>query len=133
MILYKLARNTREVMDARAVLKFLKLENISEHLSGYVEDRIELLKLELQEDAASTGAKILILVVMLIFGLFCLLFVSMALAILLNNVLDHNFVGYLIVGGVHLIVMVTAFVLKNSSRLRDILYKTISRSFDKGK
>lgn len=120
-------------MDARGVLKFLKLENISEHLSGYVEDRIELLKLELQEDAASVGARVLIFMVILILGLFGLLFASMALAILLNNVLDHSFTGYLIVSGVYLVFLMVVFALKNNNSVKNVLNKTISKSFDKEK
>ncbi len=120
-------------MDTKGVLKFLKLDNISEHLSGYVEDRIELLKLELQEDTASVGAKILLFTVMLIFGLFFILFISVALAIFLNSVFDHDFVGYLIMAGIYLIFTTVAFALKDNTRIKNILYKTIAKSFDKEK
>ena len=118
-------------MDAKGVFKFLKLESISEHLSGYVEDRIELLKLELQEDAATAAAKVVLFAIILIFGLFCLLFLSIALAILINNALDDDSIGYLIVGGVYLIFTLVAFVLKKNNRVKSILYKKISRSFGK--
>ena len=118
-------------MDAKGVLKFLKLESISEHLSGYVEDRIELLKLELQEDAAAVSTKVVLFALILIFGLFCLLFLSIALAIIVNNSLGDDSIGYLIVGGVYLIFTLVAFVLKNNNRVKSNLYKKISRSFGK--
>lgn len=118
-------------MDAKGVLKFLKLESLLEHLSGYVEDRMELLKLELQEDAASIGTKILLIGVMLMLGLFSLLFISIASAIMLNIVLVHRYWGYLIVGVVYLMFTLIALALKNNEKIKKVLYKAIGSSFDK--
>ena len=120
-------------MDAKGVLKFLKLEGLSDHLSGYVEDKIELLKLELQEDAASIGAKVVLLVVMLIFGMSCLLFVSIASAILLNEMLDHTNLGYFIVAGIYLVLTFLVYGLRNNDKIKSMLYNAIGKSFDKTK
>jgi len=120
-------------MDAKGVLKFLKLEGLSDHLSGYVEDKIELLKLELQEDAASLGAKVVVLLVVLIFAMSCLLFVSIASAILLNELMNHAYLGYFIVAGVYLILTILVFSMKDNSSIKNMLYKAISKSFDKSK
>jgi len=118
-------------MDTKGVMKFLKLEGLLDHLSGYVEDRIELLKLELQEDAASIGTKILLIGIMLMLGLFFLLFISIASAIMLNIVLVHAYLGYLIVGGVYLILTLIAFAFKDNEKIKKVLYKAIGKSFDK--
>lgn len=115
------------------MLKFLKLDGLSEHLSGYVEDKIALLKLELQEDAASAGAKVLILSIMLVFGLCSLLFASIGVAILLNKVLDHTYTGYLLMAGMYLILTLIAFSLKDNDIIKNTLYKVINKSFDRSK
>jgi hypothetical protein len=118
-------------MDAKGVLKFLKLEGLIEHLSGYIEDRISLLKIELQEDIVSIGTKLLLVGVMLMLALFCLLFISIAMAIMLNLVLGHAYFGYLIVGGGYLICTLIAFALKDNQQIKRVLYKAIGKSFDK--
>ena len=120
-------------MDAKAVLKFFNLGRISEHLSAYIESRIELLKLELEEDVISIGAKILFFVVMLIFGTCCLLFLSITAAILLNDLLEHSFAGYFIVGTVYLILTAVVFFLKNNKWIKNVLHSIISKSFEKEK
>lgn len=118
-------------MDAKGVLKFLKLGNLSEHLSGYVENKLDLLKIELQEDGVALGAKLLLLTAMLILGLCCLLFVSIALAILLNNVLEHNFIGYFITAGVYFVLALTLFSLRNNEWVKKKLYGALSKTFNK--
>ena len=120
-------------MDAKGVLKFLKLEGLSEHLSGYIEDRMALLKLELQEDAASLGAKVVLLLVMVLLGMSCLLFVSIASAILLNTFLGHSYLGYFIVAGIYLVLTFLVYGLKDNDKIKGILYNAIGKSFDKTK
>jgi uncharacterized membrane protein YqjE len=118
-------------MDAQKVLKFLKLDNIFDHLSGYIEDRVAILKLELQEEAASFGAKILLLGIMFMLGLAGLLFLSIAMAIFLNIILNHSFGGFLIVGGFYLVLTVIAYSLKDNESIKNSLYKTIGQSKEK--
>ena len=40
-------------MEVKGLFKLLKLDNMIEHLSGYIEDRIEIVKLEAKEEIAT--------------------------------------------------------------------------------
>ena len=120
-------------MDVKGLLKFLKIEGLSEHLSGYVEDKIELLKLELQEDGVALGTKLLFFIGIMILGLCCLLFVSIGFAIFLNSIFDHIFIGYFIVAGVYLILTLIIFGLKNNDKIKKTLYRALNEFFDKSK
>ena len=82
--------------------KFFKVDNLLSNLTGYVETRVELLKIEVKEDLAGTLAKaITYLFIAFILALF-LTFVSTAVALLISTRLGH-FAGFSIVGFVYLI------------------------------
>lgn len=83
--------------------KFFKLDSIIENLTGLVETRVELLKVEVKEDVSKALAKaVAYLFIAFILALF-LTFVSIAVALLLGRTLGHV-VGFSIVGAVYLII-----------------------------
>jgi hypothetical protein len=87
--------------------KFFKVDNLLSNLTGYVETRVELLKIEVKEDLARSLAKaIAYLFIAFILALF-ITFVSIAVALLLSEHLG-NFVGFSIVG---LIYFMTGLIL----------------------
>jgi hypothetical protein len=82
--------------------KFFKVDNLLSNLTGYVETRVELLKVEAKEDLAKALAKaIAYLFIAFILALF-ITFISIAVALLISARLG-NFVGFLIVGSIYLI------------------------------
>ena len=82
--------------------KFFKVDNLLSNLTGYVETRVELLKIEVKEDLAKTLAQaITYLFISFILALF-LTFVSIAVALLISARLG-NFGGFSIVGLAYLI------------------------------
>jgi uncharacterized membrane protein YqjE len=83
------------------IFKFLRLDNLIENLSGYVEARIELLKIEIREDVAKVLAQALMVVTILFLALIFLLFFSVGLAHFLNSFFVHPYIGYWIVAGVY--------------------------------
>ena len=86
-----------------SVLKFLKLDSVIENITGYVEARIELTKLELKEDAAKTLSKVLLfLLIGVVFTLF-IVFISVAVANLIAEYVGA-FGGFAIVAGFYFLV-----------------------------
>lgn len=83
------------------IFKFLKLENLVDNISGYIEARIELIKIEIREDIARFLARAMLLMITLFLGLLVLLFCSIGLAHFLNSVLDHKTAGFWIVAGIY--------------------------------
>ena len=104
-------------MDNKGLFKLLKLDNLIEHLSGYVEDKIDLVKIELKEELALAIAKIIITMVMVVFVLFALLFASITLAIYLNTLLQSNLAGYGIVASFYLVLFIIVFLAKKHPKL----------------
>lgn len=85
------------------ILKFLKLDSLIEHLTGFVETRIELMKVEVQEELARVLSRALVFVVISsVLTLFILLF-SMAISYKIGERLG-NFGGFAIVAGFYLLI-----------------------------
>lgn len=81
-------------------IKFLKLEGLIDNLTGYIETRVELLKLEVKEDLARGLASVLIALVISVALIFFLLFISMAIAYLIGTAIGMT-AGFALVGSVY--------------------------------
>lgn len=79
------------------ILKFLRLDGIINNLTGYVESRVALVKIEIREEVASVLSRGLIVMGIFMVGFMCLLFLCVGLANYLNMVLESPFAGYMII------------------------------------
>ena len=84
------------------IFKFLRLDGVFNHLSGYLEARIELLKIEIREDVAKVIANAMIYAVVFFFATMFMIFFSIGLAQFLNQFLNESYSGYWIVAGIYL-------------------------------
>ena len=87
--------------------KFFKVDSLLSNLSGYLETRVEILKVEVKEDLAKTLAKAVSYFLIGFVSALFLTFISVALALLLGQRLG-NFAGFSIIAGIYLI---TALIL----------------------
>lgn len=96
-----------------SVLKFLKLDSLIENITGYVEAKIELTKLELKEDVAKTLSKVLLFILLgVVFMLFIVL-ISVAVAHLIAQSVGP-FGGFAIVAGFYLLISLLLFVFRDA-------------------
>lgn len=79
---------------AESILKFLKLDSLVNHVTGYVEARIELMKVEIREDIAKTVARAIVVVTLILVGFLFLLFLSIGLAHFIIAQVQSAYVGY---------------------------------------
>jgi hypothetical protein len=102
------------------LMKFFKLDGLASNFTGYLEARVELLKLEIKEDIAKGLSKvILFILVAFVFTLF-VFFVSMAVAYKLGEFVGP-FGGFAIIAGVYLLVGLVLYLK------RDAISKTIEK------
>ncbi len=83
------------------LFKFLRLDNLVENLSGYLEARIELIKIEIREDVAKAIGQTIVLASIALLGILFSLFFSVGLAHYLNMLFDNPYLGYWIIAGVY--------------------------------
>ena len=106
------------------IFKFLKIDNLISNLSGYIESRIALFKIEMQEDIARVLAKSLVYVVIMFFGFLFLVFFSIGLAHYLNSFFAKPFAGYWIVSGIYLMIFFMFLIFQKP------IHKNIERNFN---
>lgn len=96
-----------------SILKFLKLDSLIENLTGYVEARIELTKMEIREEIAKGLSKVLLFMLMgAVFSLFIVL-ISVAVAHLIAKSIGA-FGGFAVVAGFYLLLGLLLFAFKGA-------------------
>lgn len=93
------------------ILKMLKLDSLFENLSGYVESKIELFKVEIREEVVAILSKILVVLLVALCLFFCLILASIGLAYYLGTLVGMTG-GLLIVAGIYLLVFILLIVFR---------------------
>lgn len=91
-----------------SISKFLKLDGLIESITGYVEARIEILKIEIKEDVAKAIASALIYALIGIGLVLFIFFVSFAIAVKLGEYVS-TFQGFAIVAGFYFLIALLTF------------------------
>ena len=94
-----------EPQEKSKLYKFLKIDAILENLTALIEARLELAKLEIKEEVAKLGAKIIAGVVFAFLLVMIVIFLSISLATWINYLLESVFLGYVIVTGFYIVVL----------------------------
>lgn len=103
------------------IFKLLRIDNLVDNISGYVETRVKILKIEIKEDVARVLSKGLVSGSMIIIGLIFLFFISIGFAQFLNIYFEDSFKGYLIVAGIYLVILIVFLIFR----------KTIDKKFQR--
>ena len=101
-----------ETQEKSKLFKFLRIDAIIENLTGLIEARMELAKLEIKEEVAKLGSRIVAAIVFSFLLVMIIIFFSLSIATLLNHLLDSMFLGYIIITGVYLLVLVLLIAFK---------------------
>jgi len=98
-------------MLKESLLKLLKLDNLVSNLTGYIETRVELMKLEVKEEVAKALAQLSILIVLVATATLFIMFVSVALALLIGKY-TGPIGGFAIVGGFYFLIFILFLSLR---------------------
>ena len=110
-------------------------DSLISNLTGYLDTRIDLVRLELQEKLKTIVISTLHGVTLAHLGLLFLLFLSIFAGMALNDALDSRFWGFGIVAGFYLLLLVlvlvgvdqAAFQGMANKMLKDTIYKSDKR------
>jgi uncharacterized membrane protein YqjE len=78
-------------------MKILDPNGLVDNLYKYVQTNIEIAKVEVQEKIEDTVKKVVLIAILAITGTLFLIFVLITIALLLNKVLESQYLGFLIV------------------------------------
>ena len=100
---------------------WLHLDDLIENGQKYIDAKIELVKLEVNELLTNVISTLILVFTVLFFCLMILAFFSIALGAFLNEKMNSPYAGYLVMGGIFLLLMVGLFLylpkIKNKIRL----------------
>lgn len=88
------------------------MDKLIENIARYLEARIELLKLDLQQQISGALVKIITFGLTFFLVPFVILFVSVGIANVLNDAIGNPYIGYFIVAGFYLALVVVIFALR---------------------
>ena len=105
------------------------------NLTGYLDTRIDLVRLELQQKVSSAVVGTIHGVTLALLGLLFVIFVSIFAGLALNHALDSDYWGFGIVAGFYLLLLVlvlvgvdkAAFQGVANKALKDTIYKSDKR------
>jgi hypothetical protein len=105
------------------------------NLTGYIDTRIDLVRLEVQQKVSTILVGTIHGAALAMLGLLFIIFVSIFAGLALNSVLDSTFLGFGIVAGFYLVLLVlvlvgvdkAAFQGIANKALKDTIYKSDKR------
>jgi uncharacterized membrane protein YqjE len=95
-----------------SLAKFFHLDSLAENLSGYVEARVELLKLEMREELAKAMTRGMVLGIIVLICIFFTGFISLGLALYLNEFFTEKYTGFFLIGGFYLILLLASLLMR---------------------
>ena len=110
-------------------------DSLISNLTGYLDTRIDLVRLEVQEKVKTIFVSTVHGVMLALLGLLFLVFLSIFAGLALNDALDSQFWGFGIVAGFYLLLLVlvlvgvdkAAFQGIANKMLKDTIYKSDKR------
>jgi hypothetical protein len=90
-----------------------------------IEIRIKILIEEIKDDISTVITRLVVLILMLLTSLFILLFGSIALAFYFATLSESTHVGFLIVGGIYVFILLILFMIRNSLSLQSNLKRSL--------
>lgn len=109
------------------------IDKILENVLRYIESRFELFKLEIEESVSIALVRLIQGLIIGVLGIFVLLFFSWGIANALNVWLNSTFVGYFIVGGIYLLLMLIVLSRSGEGKLKQLIEGKVAGMFDKQK
>ncbi|MBN3581292.1 phage holin family protein [Algoriphagus aestuarii] len=96
----------------------LKIGEIVQTVKGIVETKVEIVKLEIQEEFLGIISRILLLLFMCAVFLLVLLFFSFSLAFFLSQYTNSPYLGFLLVGLIYLMVLAFLYYTRYSKSIQ---------------
>lgn len=99
----------------KKAVNLFHIDRMIDHLVGFVETRLEILKLDFKEESVKVIAKLLTMAVIGLLGTLFFIFFSLMIAIMLNQALDSPYLGFAILAAFFLILLIGVLIVKQTN------------------
>lgn len=89
--------------ENKKFLDIFRVKNIINALIGFIETKVELYKIQFKEEIAKALSILALVMIFSMVGLLFILFLSHFISRLLNDVLESDYLGFLIVTGFYFV------------------------------
>jgi len=113
------------VKEKKGLLSFLNIDSIIDNLTGLVDNKVELFKIEFKEDAAKAGSRIIVLLILGLSAFMAIMFISIALSILIGDALENEMTGFFIIGAFYILILIVFIFLNRTFNINKSLEKFI--------
>lgn len=107
----------------------MNLSEILETVKKLIELRIKIAFNKISNDISTIVTRVVVLIMMVLAGMFVMLFGSISLAFYFGELLDSIYLGFLCVGGIYLFLLLILYLIRNTlsfqARLKSGLTKYI--------
>jgi hypothetical protein len=103
-------------------LKFLKLDGLVDSLKGYIDAKLQMLKIDLEEKVSGIIASLFFVVLLAFCFIMMLIFLSLALGNYLNAIFNSSYLGFAVLGLFYLILVI---ILALNITGKGFLYKKV--------
>ncbi len=91
---------------------------VIDNIVEFIEVKTEQVKLKIIAKVARMLSGVIALSMLALFTMFFLFFLSFAFAEMINNGLDSNYLGYLIISGGYLLIIITVVLLLKTRKMQ---------------
>jgi uncharacterized membrane protein YqjE len=92
-------------------MKILDPNGLVDNLYKYVQTNVEIVKVEVQEKIEDAVKKVVLFAILALSVTLLLVFILITFALFLNEILDSNYLGFLIVSALLAVITVIAFFM----------------------
>ncbi len=103
----------------------LNISEIINTVKKLIEVRIQLIKKEIQDELTSVVTRVAILVLMLVASVLVLLFASLALAFYFGEITYSNYLGFLYVALIYLVLFILPYIIKDQKGVQNRIHKLL--------
>lgn len=106
------------------------INDLKENIRAFTHSSAEYYKLNLYKNLTKGIISLITVLLIGFFGLFGLIFLSIAIAVLLSNLLDSPSAGFFIVAGFYILLVVLMFVVGKDYIKKKVLIKSSRKFFN---
>lgn len=98
----------------KGVKYLFNFDHLIDHLVGFVETRLDILKLDFKEESVRVLARLITIAVIVLLGTLFFIFFSVALAIFLNQLMDSAYMGFIILAAFFFLLWMSVLLIKRT-------------------
>ena len=110
----------------KKLFKVFDLDSLIDHFARFIELKIELIKIEMQESLSRAIGQLLIAMMAALFICFAILMISIGAAEVLNQYFQSIWLGYFMIAGIYLVCFILLILLKSPLKLEEKIEQRIT-------